>query len=79
MIRPSRPYFDRDKWAAVWQSPEIDAEGISNDMRRSNEIWDSYRKKAEVVSKVSEAVNDSYLKSNDISDGKAPTGFTHVR
>ncbi|MBQ3894537.1 MAG: DUF3810 domain-containing protein, partial [Clostridia bacterium] len=61
--------FDRDRWAAVWQSPEIDAEGISNDMRRSNEIWDSYRKKAEVVSKVSEAVNDSYLKSNDISDG----------
>ena len=61
--------YDRDRWSAVWSDPGIDAEGISNDMRNANSVWDAYRKKAPVVSKVSEAVNDTYLKANDIPDG----------
>ncbi len=61
--------YDKDKWAAVWSDPDIDADGISRDMRNANAIWDAYKKKAPVVSQVSEAVNDTYLKANDIPDG----------
>lgn len=61
--------YDNERWAAVWSDPGIDAEGISDDMRFSNAIWDAYKKKAPVVSKVADAVNDTYLKANDIKDG----------
>ena len=61
--------FDQDRWAEVWSDPGIDSEGISRDMRNANEIWNAYEKKAPVVSKISEAVNDTYLKANDIKDG----------
>ena len=61
--------YDKSKWEAVWGAENIDGQGISRDMRASNEIWDAYRKKAPAVSRISEAVNDSYLKSNDIDDG----------
>ncbi|MBO4261088.1 MAG: DUF3810 domain-containing protein [Clostridia bacterium] len=61
--------FDEEKWAAVWSDPDIDSEGISRDMRHANAIWDAYKKKAPVISRISEAVNDSYLKANDIKDG----------
>ncbi len=61
--------YDQDKWAAVWSDPDIDSEGISRDMRHANSIWDAYKKKAPVISRISEAVNDTYLKANDIKDG----------
>lgn len=66
--------YDRSKWESVWGEESIDSRGISNDMRASNEIWDAYKKKAPAVSNISEAVNDSYLKHNNISDGTRSYG-----
>ena len=66
--------YDKAGWEAVWSEESIDTQGISADMRASNEIWDAYRKKAPAVSQISEAVNDSYLKSNNVGDGTRSYG-----
>ena len=60
--------YDYNAYSEVWACELID-NGIAKDIRASSELWNSYKKKAEIISKVSEAVNDTYLKSNNIYDG----------
>ena len=48
--------------------------GIREDMSASARFWDSFVKKNELPAKISSAVNDTYLKINDIPDGTRSYG-----